>query len=81
MSEEIKPSCGREHYTFITEPPFEIQKDWELGSERNQKKNQTKIIALLSKALLVITLIENVQMFVKNFYIKPSNDFGYRYYT
>lgn len=50
-----------------------------LGIRVREEKN--KIIALLSKVLLVITLIENVQMFVKNFYIKPSNDFGYRYYT
>lgn len=69
-------SCGRDHYTFITESPFEIQKTGNRGQRQGRKS-----FALLSKALLVISLIKNVQTFVKNFYIKPSNDFGYRYYT
>lgn len=41
---------GREKYTFITEPPFEIQKTGNRGQRRRKKK-----FALLCKALLVIS--------------------------
>lgn len=62
------PHVIRGRYTFITEPAFEIQKT----SKGIKIKTNKIIIALLSKALLVITLIKNLQMFVKNFIIISS---------
>lgn len=56
----LKTTFRRECYTFIIGPAS--PKDGDKGFKK-------KIIALLNKVLLVITLIQNVQMFVKNFII------------
>lgn len=56
---DSKTAFKRECYTFIIGP----------GSPKDGGKGFKKNIALLNKVLLVITLIQNVQMFVKNFII------------
>lgn len=56
---DSKTTFRRESYTFIIGP----------ACPKDGDKGLKKIIALINKVLLEITLIQNVQRFVKNFII------------